>query len=108
VQSGKEPLRAVRVDDRAEHCDTEHLAELPECVVHRRGHPGPRRRHARGLGLAFLPASVARAYDGPRIITVSEPEMRGRLALTWRAGAPVSPAARALIAHARAALPEPR
>jgi DNA-binding transcriptional LysR family regulator len=64
---------------------------------------------ARGLGLAFLPASVARAYgDGLHMITVSEPRLRGRLALTWRTEAPVSPAARALIAHARAKLPEPR
>jgi DNA-binding transcriptional LysR family regulator len=60
-----------------------------------------------GLGLAFLPASAARAHgDGLHIITVSDPPMRGRLALTWRE-APVSPAARALIAHARAELPEP-
>jgi hypothetical protein len=32
--------------------------------------------------------------------------MRGRLALAWRTETPASPAARALIAHARAALPE--
>jgi DNA-binding transcriptional LysR family regulator len=64
---------------------------------------------ARGLGLAFLPASVARAYgDGLHVVTVTEPRLRGRLALTWRTGTPVSPAARALIAHARAGLPEPR
>ena len=62
---------------------------------------------ARGLGLAFLPAPVARSHgEGLRILTVSDPEMRGRLALTWRTEGPVSPAARALIAHARAALPE--
>jgi DNA-binding transcriptional LysR family regulator len=64
---------------------------------------------ARGLGLAFLPASAARAHgDGLRVITVSDPPMRGRLALTWRADARVSPAARALIAHARAEFGEPR
>jgi DNA-binding transcriptional LysR family regulator len=63
---------------------------------------------ARGLGLAFLPASAARAHgDGLHVITVDDPQMRGRLALTWRTEAPVSPAARALIAHARAELPEP-
>jgi DNA-binding transcriptional LysR family regulator len=62
---------------------------------------------ARGLGLAYLPASVARAYgDGLHVITVSGPEMRGRLALAWRTETPASPAARALIAHARASLPE--
>lgn len=63
---------------------------------------------ARGLGLAFLPASAARAHgDGLHVITISDPPMRGRLALAWRAEAPVGPAARALIAHARALLPEP-
>lgn len=63
---------------------------------------------ARGLGLAFLPASAARAHgDGLHVITISDPPMRGRLALAWRAESPASPAARALIAHARAALPEP-
>jgi DNA-binding transcriptional LysR family regulator len=60
---------------------------------------------ARGLGLAFLPASVARSHgEGLRILRVSDPEMRGRLALAWRTEGPVSPAARALIAHARSAL----
>ena len=44
--------------------------------------------------------------DGLHVITISDPPMRGRLALTWRAEAPVSPAARALIAHARAELGE--
>lgn len=64
---------------------------------------------ASGLGLAFLPASVARAYgEGLHTITVTEPRLNGRLALTWRAEAPVSPTARALIAHARAELPVPR
>jgi DNA-binding transcriptional LysR family regulator len=57
---------------------------------------------ARGLGLAFLPASVARTHDGLHVIQVSDPPMRGRLALAWRTAGPVSPAARALIAHARA------
>jgi DNA-binding transcriptional LysR family regulator len=57
---------------------------------------------ARGLGLAFIPASAARAHgDGLHVITVSDPPMRGRLALTWRTEGPVSPAARALIGHAR-------
>lgn len=63
---------------------------------------------ARGLGLAFLPASAARAHgDGLHVIAISDPPMRGRLALAWRAEAPAGPAARALIAHARALLPEP-
>jgi DNA-binding transcriptional LysR family regulator len=64
---------------------------------------------ARGLGLAFLTEPAARAYgDGLHVITISDPPMRGRLALTWRADAPVSPAARALITHARAEFGEPR
>ena len=63
---------------------------------------------ARGLGLAFIPASAARVDgDGLHVITVSDPPMRGRLALTWRTEGPASQAARALIAHARAVLPEP-
>jgi len=63
---------------------------------------------ARGLGLAFLPASAARAHgDGLHVLTVSDPPMRGRLALTWRSDASGSPAARALIAHARAEFGEP-
>jgi DNA-binding transcriptional LysR family regulator len=63
---------------------------------------------ARGLGLAFLPASVAKAHgDGLRVMAVRDPEIRGRLALAWRTADPVSPAARALIAHARTTLPVP-
>ena len=62
---------------------------------------------ARGLGLAFMTEPAARAYgDGLHVIAISDPPMRGGLALTWRAEAPVSPAARALIAHARAELGE--
>ncbi|HEY1625687.1 MAG TPA: LysR substrate-binding domain-containing protein [Streptosporangiaceae bacterium] len=58
-----------------------------------------------GLGLAFLPASVAAAHgDGLHVLSVRDPEIRGRLALAWRAEGAVSPAARALIAHARATL----
>jgi DNA-binding transcriptional LysR family regulator len=60
---------------------------------------------AHGLGLAFLPASVATAHGaGLHVLTIHDPEIRGRLALAWRAEDPVSPAARALIAHARATL----
>jgi DNA-binding transcriptional LysR family regulator len=64
---------------------------------------------ARGLGLAFLPASVAKAHgDGLRVMTVTAPEIRARLALTWRNDDTRSPAARALIAHARATFPTPQ
>jgi DNA-binding transcriptional LysR family regulator len=63
---------------------------------------------ARGLGLAVLPESVADAHpDDLHPIAITRPALRGRLALAWRAGGPTSPAARALISHARAGLPDP-
>jgi DNA-binding transcriptional LysR family regulator len=63
---------------------------------------------AHGLGLAFLPASVVAAYgDDLRMASIHDPEITGRLALAWRAEGPASPAARALIAHARATLAAP-
>jgi DNA-binding transcriptional LysR family regulator len=42
------------------------------------------------------------------VTAAGDPPMRGRLVLTWRADARVSPAARALIAHARAEFGAPR
>jgi DNA-binding transcriptional LysR family regulator len=63
---------------------------------------------ARGLGLAILPESVARTHPGElRPIAITRPSIRGRLALAWRAEGPISPAARALLSHARAVLPRP-
>lgn len=60
---------------------------------------------ARGLGLAVLPESVAAARPAVlRSLPITKPELRGRLALAWRAEGPTSPAARALISHARGAL----
>lgn len=57
---------------------------------------------ARGLGVAILPESVARArQDDLHVIAITDPAIRGRLALTWRNGGPQSPAARALIIRAR-------
>ena len=56
---------------------------------------------SRGLGVAILPESVARAHPELHAIEVTRPAMRGRLALAWRTGGPISPAARALIARAR-------
>jgi DNA-binding transcriptional LysR family regulator len=55
----------------------------------------------RGLGVAILPESVALANPELHVIEVTRPAMRGRLALAWRTGGPISPAARALIARAR-------
>jgi len=60
---------------------------------------------ARGLGVAILPASVAAARTAElHAIALTRPALRGSLALAWRATGPVSPAARAFVAHARAAL----
>ena len=51
---------------------------------------------------------MARSHgEGLHILRVSDPEMRGRLALAWRADTPGSPVARALIAHTRAEFGEP-
>jgi DNA-binding transcriptional LysR family regulator len=63
---------------------------------------------SRGLGLAILPESVARTHTRElRAIAITRPQIRGRLALAWRAEGPISPAARALISRARAVLPGP-
>jgi DNA-binding transcriptional LysR family regulator len=59
---------------------------------------------ARGLGVAVLPRSLVAAYpDTLHAVEITRPRLRGRLALAWRAGGAASPAARALIAHARTA-----
>lgn len=61
----------------------------------------------RGLGVAVLPASLAPpGGPGPHAVPLTAPALRGRLALAWRAHGPVAPAARALITHVRAALPD--
>lgn len=59
----------------------------------------------RGLGVAVLPESVAHAHRGRvRALAITRPGLRGRLALAWRAEGPGSPAAKALVAHARSSL----
>jgi DNA-binding transcriptional LysR family regulator len=52
----------------------------------------------RGLGIAVLPAdeNPGRERGGLREIPITDPQVRGRLALAWRAAAPVGPAATAL------------
>jgi DNA-binding transcriptional LysR family regulator len=62
---------------------------------------------ARGLGVAILPDSTARA-DPTALhpLTITDPPLRGRMALTWRTAGPTSPAARAFTALARRHLPE--
>ncbi|MEU5261918.1 LysR family transcriptional regulator [Amycolatopsis sp. NPDC021455] len=58
----------------------------------------------RGLGVAVVPESLARYHQADlRILDIAEAGLRGVLALAWRTGGPLSPAARALIAFARAA-----
>lgn len=62
----------------------------------------------RGLGVAIVPESVAHAHATElHSITITRPQMRGRLALAWRAEGPISPAARALISRARTDLADP-
>jgi DNA-binding transcriptional LysR family regulator len=57
----------------------------------------------RGLGPAIVPRSVSRNRPGLHSIRLT-PELRGRLVLAWRASAPMSPAAAALVDMARAHL----
>jgi DNA-binding transcriptional LysR family regulator len=69
------------------------------------GDPGVLARlAARGLGVAIVPASLAASHaDELHAIAITKPELRGALALAWRAGGPASPAGRALVEHALAA-----
>jgi DNA-binding transcriptional LysR family regulator len=63
---------------------------------------------SRGLGVAILPESAAvNSRNQLRVVRIAGPQLRAQLALAWRTGGPVSPAARALIAHARSALQIP-
>lgn len=62
---------------------------------------------AHGLGAAILPGPFAEyRADRLRPITISPPELRGRLVFAWRAGGPSSPAGRALVGLARETLRE--
>jgi DNA-binding transcriptional LysR family regulator len=57
---------------------------------------------ARGLGAAILPGAFAQARsERLHPISISEPALRGRLALAWRAGGPTDPAGRALVDRLR-------
>jgi DNA-binding transcriptional LysR family regulator len=63
---------------------------------------------ARGLGTAFIPASVAALHGGDlHVMSIRDPEVRARLGLVWRTEDSVSPAARVLISEARAMFPAP-
>jgi DNA-binding transcriptional LysR family regulator len=61
-----------------------------------------------GLGVAIMPEVAARHPDS-RVhpLTITGANMRGRIALAWRAEGPISPAARVLIERARAHMPAP-
>jgi DNA-binding transcriptional LysR family regulator len=60
---------------------------------------------ARSFGVAILPESIASAYPAElHPIAITRPRLRARLELAWRTDGPASPAARALVAHTRAAL----
>jgi DNA-binding transcriptional LysR family regulator len=60
---------------------------------------------ARGLGVAILPASLARAHETElTAVEITRPVLRARIELAWRPAGPASPAARALIALAQSSL----
>ncbi len=62
----------------------------------------------RGLGVAIVPHSVARARCKQlHNIAITRPELWGRIALAWRTDKPISPATRALISRAQTVLPDP-
>jgi len=70
------------------------------------GHPGVLADlAARGLGVAILPESVPAGRDDLHALEISDPPLRGCLALVWRAAGPVTPAARVFLDRARATLP---
>ncbi len=56
----------------------------------------------RGLGVAILSESMAAAHPADlHAVTITEPRLRSRLELVWRAGSLTTPAADALVEHAR-------
>ncbi|HWC83631.1 MAG TPA: LysR substrate-binding domain-containing protein [Pseudonocardiaceae bacterium] len=82
-------------------------AGVPSRVTFEAGDPTVLAQLAgQGLGMAFLPASLARSHPELHALRVSGRRLRGRLALAWRRTGGVSPAARALIHTARTTLPD--
>jgi DNA-binding transcriptional LysR family regulator len=60
----------------------------------------------RGLGLAILPASAAQSHQPAlHLLRIGRPQLRSRLELVWDSAAATSPAAHALIEHARSFMP---
>jgi DNA-binding transcriptional LysR family regulator len=57
---------------------------------------------ALGLGAAVVPASTAQAHRAAlHVLQITQPQIRSRLELVWNPAVAASPAARALIEHAR-------
>ncbi|MFG2036850.1 LysR family transcriptional regulator [Dactylosporangium sp. NPDC048998] len=56
---------------------------------------------ARRLGVAILPASIARNREHLHPLRIVRPTLRGRLGLAWRLAGPTSPAASAWLTHTR-------
>ncbi|MDG6104487.1 LysR family transcriptional regulator [Dactylosporangium aurantiacum] len=54
---------------------------------------------ARGLGVAVLPASIARGYAGLHPLRITRPALSGRLGLAWRREGPRPAAAGAFLSH---------
>ncbi|MFG3000705.1 LysR family transcriptional regulator substrate-binding protein [Streptomyces sp. NPDC048340] len=64
---------------------------------------------ARGLGVAVVPAlpAGAAAASGLRTLEITEPRLRGRVALAWRTDGPSSPAATVFLDLLRTTLTAP-
>ncbi|MFF8784965.1 LysR family transcriptional regulator [Streptomyces sp. NPDC015125] len=64
---------------------------------------------ARGLGVAVIPAlpTDEASAAGLRMLEITGPGLRGRVALAWRTEGPAGPAARALLGRLRTGLPVP-
>ncbi len=56
---------------------------------------------AHGLGVAVVPRSLATRRQDLHALDITDPALHGRIALAWRSGGPIAPAARVLINHAR-------
>ena len=59
----------------------------------------------RGLGVAILPEFVAASRPNDlHMLIIRQPAVRARVELAWRRDAPLAPAARIFIDHAKAVL----
>lgn len=78
----------------------------PRAAVEAMGFSAARAYASRGLGLAFLPASLPEETGPPVDVAWLDPVLERTSALAWRASGALSPAAAALLAHARRELEE--